>query len=203
MQTKNKKTCRSIRDDELEHVKTMFSCERGKGALTSPNAAAATPRWDEDATTAEHGFVDDDITASISNSNRVKRNSGSGSLRTDVARKTPLERFTATFDPLRKLVNAVEDSKNNKQAHHQSDGAVVGDSDKKSQPPVVVLGGVRGRDDEQEEDGQEHQEGAERHGGVAATEAIAGGGRGKALGVPPSSSDSGENQTENRAEESV
>lgn len=40
---------RAIRDDELEHVKTMFACERGTGDLVSPNEAAATPRWAEDA----------------------------------------------------------------------------------------------------------------------------------------------------------
>lgn len=106
--------CSCIRDDELEHVKTMFACERGTGALPSPNAAAATPRWAEDATP----------TMPKTNAPNIRRNTvkrarnddaggggrggGSDKLRTDIARKTPLEAFTAAFNPLRDLAKAAE-----------------------------------------------------------------------------------------------
>lgn len=66
----------------------MFACERGKGALKSPNAAAATPRWAEDATVGSGR-----ISGPFPNE-----------LRSDVLRKTPLERFTSAFNPLRKIM---------------------------------------------------------------------------------------------------
>ncbi|CAM9735018.1 unnamed protein product, partial [Laminaria digitata] len=110
---------RSIRDDELEHVKTMFACERGKGALTSPNAAAATPRWAEDAAPSVNGAAPPsspdldglDGGAAVATGKRKANGGGGGeesNLRSDVARKTPLEAFTATFDPLRRVIKAVE-----------------------------------------------------------------------------------------------
>ncbi|CAM9264359.1 unnamed protein product [Choristocarpus tenellus] len=40
---------RNIRDDEVEHVKTMFACERGERNIVSPNAAVALPPWALDA----------------------------------------------------------------------------------------------------------------------------------------------------------
>ncbi|CAM9677289.1 unnamed protein product [Ectocarpus sp. 12 AP-2014] len=103
-----------IRDDELEHVKTMFACERGTGTLPSPNAAAAAPRWAEDATPTMPK-----TTAPKIRRNMVKRagsddagggglGGGSDKLRTDIARKTPLEAFTAAFNPLRDLAKAAE-----------------------------------------------------------------------------------------------
>lgn len=106
---------RSIRDDELEHVKTMFACERGKGALTSPNAAAATPRWAEDAAPNVNGAAPPSSSSGLDGSTAVTgkgkasgRGRGDSNLRSDVARKTPLEAFTATFDPLRRVIKAVE-----------------------------------------------------------------------------------------------
>lgn len=104
-----------IRDDELEHVKTMFACERGTGVLPSPNAAAATPRWAQDATPTMSK-----ATALNIQRNKAKRaendDAGGGGrsgdsdkLRTDIARKTPLEVFTAAFDPLRDLAKAAEE----------------------------------------------------------------------------------------------
>lgn len=114
----------------MEHVKTMFACERGKGSLTSPNAAAATPRWAEDATT---GPPMSSATAENIRRNKAKRknydgdDAGAGaesggdevdvwgksldnSLRTDIVQKTPLETLTAAFDPLRDLIDEAEKS---------------------------------------------------------------------------------------------
>lgn len=76
----------------------MFACERGKGSLTSPNAAAATPRWAEDAPS---------LTSSASTST-TKRKVGGGefdNLRSDVARRPPLEVLYASFNPLTKALS--------------------------------------------------------------------------------------------------
>ena len=70
---------RAIRDDELEHVKTMFACERSKGRFMSPNAAAATPRWAEDDPSSGRATED---------------------LRSDLLHKTPL---ATAFQLLRKV----------------------------------------------------------------------------------------------------
>lgn len=104
-----------IRDDELEHVKTMFACERGTGVLPSPNAAAATPRWAQDATptmskaTAANIRRNKARRAESDDAGGGGRNGDSDKLRTDIARKTPLEAFTAAFNPLRDLVKATEE----------------------------------------------------------------------------------------------
>lgn len=199
----------SIRDDELEHVKTMFACERGKGALTSPNAAAATPRWDEDAA-AELGFEEDDgdgvksssrggggrptttTAAAAGGRNEINGLEGS-SLRTDVARKTPLEVFSSAFDPLRKLVEAVE----KEEVPRNGAGAAAAVGGGEEHRPAAVLNGAR---EGGEEGQQREEEGVEDGGVVAATKNGGGEGIGKRI---PSSSDSGENLSENRSEESV
>ncbi|CAM9496956.1 unnamed protein product [Pylaiella littoralis] len=199
----------SIRDDELEHVKTMFACERGKGALTSPNAAAATPRWDEDAA-AELGFEEDDgdgvksssrggggrpttttTAAAAGGRNEINGLEGS-SLRTDVARKTPLEVFSSAFDPLRKLAEAVE----KEEVPRNGAGAAAAVGGGEEHRPAAVLNGAR----EGGEEGQQREEEGVEDGGVVAATKNGGEGIGKRI---PSSSDSGENLSENRSEESV
>lgn len=72
----------AIRDDELEHVKTMFACERGTGDLISPNLAAATPRWAEDA-------------PSMPSSSQAVASGEFTALRSDIRRNTPLDVYLA------------------------------------------------------------------------------------------------------------
>lgn len=85
-----------IRDDELEHVKTMFACERGQGGLTSPNAAAATPRWAEDALSPTASPEEEEARK------RKRRVTGGEfeNLRSDIVRKPFQQALYATFKPL-------------------------------------------------------------------------------------------------------
>ena len=83
-----------------------FACERGKGSLTSPNAAAATPRWAQDAApTPDNMSRATAANISRNKARRVEKEPGT-TLRTDVARKTPLEAFSKALDPLRNLAEA-------------------------------------------------------------------------------------------------
>lgn len=83
-----------------------FACERGKGSLTSPNAAAATPRWAQDAApTPDNMSRATAANISRNKARRVEKERGT-TLRTDVARKTPLEAFSKALDPLRNLAEA-------------------------------------------------------------------------------------------------
>lgn len=65
----------------------MFACERGTGDLVSPNAAAATPRWAVDA-------------PRLSRRSETVTGGEFSSLRSDVARKSPLEALYAFRDLL-------------------------------------------------------------------------------------------------------
>ena len=89
----------------------MFACEREKGAIVSPNAAAATPRWAEDAAPSVKGSTPSNLDGAkvATEKRKVNGGGGVGNLRPDIARKSPLEIFTATFDPLRRAINAAED----------------------------------------------------------------------------------------------
>lgn len=84
-----------------------FACERGKGSLTSPNAAAATPRWAQDAAPTPDRMSA--ATAANISRNKARRGKEEGTtLRTDVARDTPLEALSKALDPLRTLAEAAE-----------------------------------------------------------------------------------------------
>ncbi len=170
----------------MEHVKTMFACERGKGSLTSPNAAAATPRWAQDAAPTPDAMSR--ATADNISRNKARRGSSSSSssssggggggsksnLRTDVVRRTPFEVFTSAFDPLRNLLAAAE--KQNDQG-----GGGGGGGAGKVRPPAASAASSGEHDDDD-------------HGGVAPE------GAGGAEGIAILSDSSGKSQSENHSE---
>lgn len=111
----------------------MFACERGKGSLTSPNAAAAAPRWAEDAlprssNNSNTGAKEEDEDSNNSNTKKKKKNSGEfDDLRTDVVRKSPLEALYSAFSPLQKAIASAttpflrgnDDDNNNNDDHER------------------------------------------------------------------------------------
>ncbi|CAM9311168.1 unnamed protein product [Discosporangium mesarthrocarpum] len=56
---------RNIRDDEMEHVKTMFACEGGEKFVVSPNVAIISPPWALDAENGDEALPYPSTTTSI------------------------------------------------------------------------------------------------------------------------------------------